>query len=741
MASNKSRHDTLLDINLMGPKYRLAEKIVRSNNRQREKIPGLLRNYRQNPDANNSKALAENIADACTQPGQQDFIIDILKQVSGLNLKNYIDDTQLKTLTNYPEILSLLVKNNNVDINKKDKEGSTVLFYASFGSPLSLKSLLLLGADPTIKNNMGISPLDRWINAYDIEKLKLCNQTKPDILFKKDENDIRPIDKILRSRNPKNNPHINNEIFKELGLTPEQIKREDSKDGQYEKTKMKEIIGGISHRSIEKRLASSRLIDALKEDNFERAAAVIKNSDNFSTTEQIFKNDQSKIIQKLLKSENKGAIKVLEALIEKGFALDVTRFKGKRNFLHIAAEKSPKGTFILLLDMQPKLRTIRDSEGNTPLHLFAKRKDETLESIKEINKKFPDLQTKENKEKQTPLTIFFNTHNSKNDPKQNHELVKSLGLDPIETLNETGTLKTNLSTFDKIRTEFNLKSEIIAKTKQDKTDNLSDRNKRYINSKDRTGQRAIHYAAKLGYEQSARNLIANGADIDLKDYSGKTALHHAIENNRSAVAKILIEKGANINLADNNGETALTLAAKEKENDQELTTAILSKMAPDYSENSLVIDKAIYSCNLKTFEKILEHIEFSYNHNPLDILVYKCKLKEDTYNDDYAEKIKLLVKKGIEPNIEGKEKTYPLDIIARAFGVSPKGTWNEIKAQLPKETQEALKEAEKARQKAEEEAKAKQEAPLKTTDPSSQTFLSSVLSKRSNTGSSRQLGG
>lgn len=481
---------------------------------------------------------------------------------------------------------------------------------------------------------------------------------------------------------------------------------------------LQKIIDGIPNKSIGKRAASFRLQNALEEDDFKTAEAVIKNSEHFSTTELTFKKNQNNTILKLLKSENKDAIKVLEALIEKGFALDVTHFTGKRNFLHIAAEKSPLDTFIRLLEMQPKLCTVIDSEGNTPLHLlFAKRKDVSLESIKDINEKFPDLQTKENKEKQTPLTLFFKTRNPNNNPELNHELVKSLGLDASKTLNETGTLKTKLSLVDQIRTGFSLSTEIITKTKEDNTDNLSDKNKRYINSKDSNGQSAIHYAAKLGYEQSARNLIANGADIDLQDNNGRTALQHAIDNNRSAVAKILIEKGANINLADNNGETALTLAVKR--NDQELTTTILSKMEPDYTKNSLVIDKAIYSGNLEIFKELLEHFKIPNDYNLLDILVYKCKLKEDTYNDDYAKKIKFLVEKGIEPNIEGegKEKTYPLDIIAKALGVPPKGTWEKIKAQLPKETQEALKKA--------EEAKAKQET-LNSSPTDKKTWVESL---------------
>lgn len=753
------------------PRQPSVEEILRDRNILTQKTKKAVQEYTTQKDKTTKENLTEIISDLFLEYGFNEFIKETLDKVPDLDLSNALNTSSIKRAAQDYELLKKITDRHHVNINAKYPGGKTLLHQPL--SDLAYENLIKCGADPNIADNEGNKPLTKLIESNQREKLKIYHEHNREKLFEVDESGKRPIDKILQFLNPKNDPYINIAILKELGLTQEQTQKVGLEGGQYKQTQMEGIIGGISNRSVYERVASFRLQNALMENNFKAAAGIIKNSEHFSTKELTFKNDQSKIIQDLLKSENKEAIKVLEALIEKGFALDVTRFRGKRNFLHIAAEKSPQETFIRLLDMQPKLRTVTDSEGNTPLHLFAQRKNETLESIKEINKKFPDLQTKENKEKQTPLTLFFDTHNPNNDPKRNHELVKSLGLDPIKTLNETGTLAANLSTFDKIRTEFNLKSEIIAKAKKDDTDNLSDRNKRYINSKDRTGQGAIHYAAKLGYEQSARNLIANGADIDLKDNKGKTALHHAIEKKRSTVAKILIEKGADINLADNNGETALTLAAKAKGNDQELTTTILRKMDQDYTKNSLVIDKAIYSCNLEKFTEILKHIKFPVDYNPLDILAYKCKLKEDTY--DYAKKIKFLVEKGIEPNIEGKEKTYPLDIIAKAHGVTHhNGTWNGIKSQLPTKTQEALKEAEKAR-KTEAEARRQkvtfnpdtqydtenqnpnapvmknqnpdanphlQKRPLGTTNPSSQTsHQDTVLRQRSNTGGSRELGG
>lgn len=84
---------------------------------------------------------------------------------------------------------------------------------------------------------MGRSPLNSWIDTYDREKLKLCHQNKPDILFKADENGIRPIDKILRSQNPKNHPEINKLTMEELGFT----EQEQRKVGLEKKLRKKQL--------------------------------------------------------------------------------------------------------------------------------------------------------------------------------------------------------------------------------------------------------------------------------------------------------------------------------------------------------------------------------------------------------------------------------------------------------------------------------------------------------------------
>lgn len=79
-------------------------------------------------------------------------------------------------------------------------------------------------------------------------------------------------------------------------------------------------------------------------------------------------------------------------------------------------------------------------------------------------------------------------------------------------------------------------------------------------SMDRGGFAALHYAAREGCVECARELVKGGADIDIEDGQGTTPLVLAIMNLRFDVAKYLIEAGADVNLWDRFGVTPLYAA-------------------------------------------------------------------------------------------------------------------------------------------------------------------------------------
>jgi ankyrin repeat protein len=67
-------------------------------------------------------------------------------------------------------------------------------------------------------------------------------------------------------------------------------------------------------------------------------------------------------------------------------------------------------------------------------------------------------------------------------------------------------------------------------------------------------------------------LLDRGANIEAKSNWGQTALHRAAFRDRPDAVKALLERGANLQAMDNHGETALSLARKNLQGFERLTT-------------------------------------------------------------------------------------------------------------------------------------------------------------------------
>src|SRR5262249_38250107 len=78
------------------------------------------------------------------------------------------------------------------------------------------------------------------------------------------------------------------------------------------------------------------------------------------------------------------------------------------------------------------------------------------------------------------------------------------------------------------------------------------------------GLTPLHYAARDGRTESAKILVAAGADIKQTDPNGITPLLMAITNNHPETAKFLIEKGSEINVVDWYGRTPLWAAVEAR---------------------------------------------------------------------------------------------------------------------------------------------------------------------------------
>ena len=68
-----------------------------------------------------------------------------------------------------------------------------------------------------------------------------------------------------------------------------------------------------------------------------------------------------------------------------------------------------------------------------------------------------------------------------------------------------------------------------------------------VKDEDEDGETPLHLVAEEGYEEIAKLLIDNGADINAKDREWDTPLHLAAEKGNTELARLLIDKGADVN--------------------------------------------------------------------------------------------------------------------------------------------------------------------------------------------------
>lgn len=78
-----------------------------------------------------------------------------------------------------------------------------------------------------------------------------------------------------------------------------------------------------------------------------------------------------------------------------------------------------------------------------------------------------------------------------------------------------------------------------------------------VNSMNRYGNTALHFAAKNGNIATIEALIAQGANVNALNNDGSTALHWAAYRGQTTVIEVLVANGANLGAVDNYGTTPL----------------------------------------------------------------------------------------------------------------------------------------------------------------------------------------
>jgi len=164
-----------------------------------------------------------------------------------------------------------------------------------------------------------------------------------------------------------------------------------------------------------------------------------------------------------------------------------------------------------------------------------------------------------------------------------------------------------------------------------------------INVRDLRKNSPLMLTLQLGYEKLAKKLLDKGATINIKNNDGMTPLLWVLEKGFLKIVEFLLDKGAKIDVKNNNNETPLKIALKK-----------------DY----------------KKIAKRLTDMESDLNKKKERKKMDKSMMKA---LEDFDKKTaKLLIKKGADVNVRGRDKNTPL-IIA-----SEKGFYDIVKLLIDK---------------------------------------------------------
>lgn len=192
---------------------------------------------------------------------------------------------------------------------------------------------------------------------------------------------------------------------------------------------------------------------------------------------------------------------------------------------------------------------------NIPLAGCNTFKDEGLESCinsaKELNKIFEEFRNKNilqdskaGTSSGTSKKRGKNKLDSENSEKENKKVTGKNN----QSANSTAKLKKQDSKNE------NLNSTLLS--------TASSKFNKAIEKRNKKGETALHYACRLGKEDTVIDLLKQGANTNTKDNAGWTPLHEAVQNGRLNLVKLLIQYNTLIDVPGQGNETPLHEAVR-----------------------------------------------------------------------------------------------------------------------------------------------------------------------------------
>ena len=573
------------------------------------------------------------------------------------------------------DVLKYFIEELHFDVNKKDDAGWTLLHWgAKFNQPEVVKYLVSVGADVSIKNNDGKTPLDLAKSegnagcVFFLSKGNLTQKDKDELLLKASEKgDLEGVKFLIENGADVNakgccdytplheaaeKGHL--EVVKYLiskgadvnakstgvftsGYTPLHM----AAGGGYLEV-VKYLVSNGVDVNAKGEYGDTPLHEAAEKGHLEVVKYLVKNGADVNA-----KNEDGDT--PLYYAAYKGHLEVVKYLISKGAVVNA---KGCCDYtpLHKAAEKghlevvkylvsngvdvNAKGEYgdtplheaaeygylevVKYLVKNGADVNARGKNGETPLHKVAEKGN--LEIVKYLVENGADVNIKDNEGK-TPLDIAF----EKGFVRCVFSLLKGRELsgDEKNRLLLVAVKKGNLEDVKFLikkgadpmaKVNFSIpffKAAVVGKLTIVKY--FIEGLKYDVNEKDKDGDTLLHGAAMSGRSNVVEYLISKGVDVNEVDSEGKTPLHLAVEEEISVVED-LISAGANVNARDNKNLTPLWYACKSGNLD--IVKYLVSKGAVwDESVRGygFPVSQAAVNGNLNVVKYFVEELGFDVN--------------------------------------------------------------------------------------------------------------------------------
>lgn len=251
--------------------------------------------------------------------------------------------------------------------------------------------------------------------------------------------------------------------------------------------------------------------------------------------------------------------------------------------LHLAIQRNASSGHIkYIIDCGADVNA-RNRNGDTPLFIAVQKNNRTIGELL-ISQKADVFAT--NTENYSPLRMALSAGGEVQDWILGSEVIKAtdgIGNTPLHYAAEWKLDNSIAVLFEKGANpniqNSNGESPIFSAVKADSPSTLLLLIKNGANKdiRDFLGNTPLHVCVRWDAKNAAAVLISGGADVNAQNLSGKTALHEAARGGKTAMVNLLLENKANINASDITGKTVLMDSIQSKNID--LVKLLLNKGA------------------------------------------------------------------------------------------------------------------------------------------------------------------